>query len=78
MYVSDINKDQHVDWGFDNSKAVVIPNGVDTTRFAPNREAGLKIRHELGIPDDCLVIGKTARYHIQKNHAGFLRSAGIG
>ena len=40
MYVSHLNKEQHVDWGFNNSKAVVIPNGVDTTRFGPARETG--------------------------------------
>ena len=77
MYVSHLNKEQHVDWGFDNSKAVVIPNGVDTTRFGPAREKGLAIRHSLGISDKCIVIGKTARFHQQKNQQGFLRSAAI-
>ena len=77
MYVSHLNMQQHVPYGFNNSKAVVIPNGVDTTRFGPAREKGLAIRKSLGIPDDCLVIGKTARYHRQKNHEGFLRSAAL-
>lgn len=77
MYVSHLNKEQHVDWGFNNAKAVVIPNGVDTTRFGPAREKGLAVRHSLGIPDECIVIGKTARFHQQKNQQGFLRSAAI-
>ena len=77
MYVSHLNMQQHIPYGFNNSKAVVIPNGVDTTRFGPAREKGMAIRKSLGIPDDCLVIGKTARYHRQKNHEGFLRSAAL-
>ena len=77
MYVSHLNMEQHLAYGFNNQKAVVIPNGVDTTRFGPAREKGLAIRESLGIPENCIVIGKTARYHRQKNHVGFLRSAAI-
>lgn len=77
MYVSHLNMEQHLAYGFNNQKAVVIPNGVDTSRFGPAREKGMAIRESLGIPDNCLVIGKTARYHRQKNHVGFLRSAAI-
>ena len=77
MYVSHLNKEQHVPYGFNNNKAIVIPNGVDTTRFMPAREKGMAIRKELNILDDCIVIGKTARYHRQKNHEGFLRSAAL-
>jgi len=77
MYVSNLNKEQHLAYGFNNHKAVVIPNGVDTSRFGPNRKQGLAIRHALGIPDNCIVIGKTARYHRQKNHEGFLRAAAL-
>ncbi|MGB1309711.1 MAG: glycosyltransferase [Leucothrix sp.] len=77
MYVSHLNMQQHLAYGFNNTKAVVIPNGVDTTRFGPAREKGLAIRRALNIADDCLVIGKTARYHRQKNHEGFLRSAAL-
>lgn len=77
MYVSHLNMEQHLAYGFNNQKATVIPNGVDTSRFGPAREKGLAIRESLGIPEDCLLIGKTARYHRQKNHVGFLRSAAI-
>lgn len=77
MYVSHLNMEQHLAYGFNNQKALVIPNGVDTSRFGPAREKGLAIRESLGIPENCIVIGKTARYHRQKNHVGFLRSAAI-
>lgn len=77
MYVSNLNKKQHLDWGFDNSKSLVIPNGVDTSKCFPNKEAGLKVRESLNIPQDAFVIGKIARFHRQKNHIGFLHSAAI-
>ena len=77
MYVSNLNKEQHVAWGFNNDKSIVIPNGVDTSKCFPNRPAGLKVRHSLGIPDDAFVIGKIARFHRQKNHIGFMHSAAI-
>ena len=77
MYVSNLNKEQHVDWGFDNSKAIVIPNGVETSRCFPNKAAGLAVRKSLGIPEDAFVIGKIARFHRQKNHIGFMHSAAL-
>lgn len=77
MYVSDINKEQHLDWGFNNDKAIVIPNGVDTSKYFPNKQAGMDVRKSLGIPEDAIVIGKIARFHRQKNHIGFLQSAAL-
>lgn len=77
MYVSNLNKEQHVNWGFNNDKAIVIPNGVDTSKCFPNKKAGLKVRESLGIAEDVFVIGKIARFHRQKNHIGFMHSAAI-
>ena len=77
MYVSTLNKEQHLAWGFNNDKAIVIPNGVDTNKCSPNKAAGMKVRESLGIPEDAFVIGKIARFHRQKNHIGFMHSATI-
>lgn len=77
MYVSNLNKEQHVAWGFNNDKAIVIPNGVDTSKCFPNKQAGLNVRKSLGIPENAFVIGKIARFHRQKNHIGFMHSAAI-
>jgi len=77
MYVSNLNKEQHVNWGFNNDKAIVIPNGVDTSKYFPNKQAGMDVRKSLGIPEDAIVIGKIARFHRQKNHIGFLQSAAL-
>ena len=77
MYVSHLNAEQHLDWGFKNKKALVITNGVDTQRFRPNAAARKAIRNSLYIPDESFVIGITARFHPVKNHVGFLNAAAI-
>ena len=77
MYVSYLNAEQHLKWGFKNRKALVITNGVDTERFQPNPCARKTIRESLEIAEDAFVIGITARFHPVKNHVGFLRAAGI-
>jgi glycosyltransferase involved in cell wall biosynthesis len=77
MYVSHLNCEQHLDWGFKNRKALVMTNGVDTQTFKPNPSARQKIRESLGIAQDAFVIGITARFHPVKNHVGFLRAAAL-
>ncbi|WP_310467268.1 glycosyltransferase, partial [Sphingomonas sp.] len=58
----------HARHGYDASKMVVIPNGIDTGRFAPDpaaREAG---RAALGVAPDATLIGCVARFHPDKDH----------
>ena len=38
-------------------KTAVIPLGIDTQRFRPNKTAGDQVRAELGIPSDAPVVG---------------------
>lgn len=61
--------------GYCAAKRVVIPNGFDTDKFAPSREARAGLRSELGISADAILIGLLARYHPMKDHASFLRAA---
>ncbi|HEX4301143.1 MAG TPA: glycosyltransferase, partial [Rhizomicrobium sp.] len=60
--------------GYDRRKLVVIPNGYDLSRFAPDGAAGLAVRAELGIPAGAPVLGLVARFNPQKNHAGLLEA----
>ncbi len=53
----------------------VIPNGVDTERFRPNREARATLRSQLGIPSGAPVCGIVAALRPEKNHALFLQAA---
>lgn len=53
----------------------VIYNGVDTERFAPNRESRTAMRTELGLPENSFVIGSVGRLVPIKDHATLLKAA---
>jgi glycosyltransferase involved in cell wall biosynthesis len=67
----------HTAIGYDRSRMVVIPNGFDTSLFVPDNNARTSIRKELGIKRNAPLVGLVARYHPQKDHATFLKAAGI-
>ena len=55
----------------------LMPNGFDLTAFAPDATAGDRLRAELAIPPGNLLVGMVARFDPQKDHATFLRAAGL-
>ncbi len=65
----------HAGLGYPRRHMVVVPNGFDTARFAPDPAAGAAARAELGIPAQAPVIGLCARLDPMKDHAGFLAAA---
>jgi glycosyltransferase involved in cell wall biosynthesis len=65
----------HVDAGYCPDKMVVIPNGFDLSRFAPDAQARTMLRYELDVKPDVLLVGLIARDDPQKNHAGFIDAA---
>jgi glycosyltransferase involved in cell wall biosynthesis len=52
-----------------------LPNGFDTTLLRPDPAARQRLRGELGIDDEAVVIGMSARYHAMKDHATFFAAA---
>jgi len=46
----------------------MIPNAVDTKKFAYNEEIRRQMRESLGINDDAIVCGHVGRLHPAKNH----------
>lgn len=59
-------------------KAVFIGNGVDASRFDPARagaEARRRVRAELGIQQDAIVVGMVAFYAREKGHVEFHQAA---
>lgn len=69
--------EHHARYGFPRDKMVLIPNGADTERFRPDREAGLRVRAEWGVRADHRVIGLVARLDPIKDHPTFLRAAAL-
>ena len=62
----------HRELGYRARRFSVIPNGVETNRFKPDKKARHKIRAELGIADDIFIIAMIARVDPMKDHATFL------
>jgi glycosyltransferase involved in cell wall biosynthesis len=67
----------HLSHGFPDQKMIVIPNGIDTERFKPDRTAGKAIRRAWGISDDKTLIGLIGRLDPMKDHSTFLKAAAL-
>lgn len=75
IFNATISRTQHVAFGYDEARSVVIPNGFDTDAFAPSAGERARLRTELDIAPDALAIGLVARVHPMKDHANFLQAA---
>ena len=52
-----------------SARARVVPNGIDTAKFTFNFTARKRIRAELGVTDDVILLGHVGRLEYQKNQA---------
>jgi glycosyltransferase involved in cell wall biosynthesis len=68
---------QCVSEGYSADKICVIPNGIDTDRFAPDPEARQRIRAAWGIADSHCLVGIVGRLELRKDHETFLRAAAL-
>lgn len=75
LYNSHVSRRQHEEFGLISNKGRVIPNGIDLRRFSFSEDARQRVRAELSIPVDALVVGHVARLHPMKDHANFLLAA---
>lgn len=69
--------DIHEKMGYRSSKLVLIHNGYDTTIFRPKKNSRTKIRCQLKIKHNELLLGMVARFHPQKDHKTFLEALQI-
>ena len=69
--------EHHLARGFPPQKMVVIPNGIDTDVFRPDREAGARVRAEWRIAADTKLIGTVGRLDPVKGLPTFLKAAAI-
>ena len=72
---SEASRRWHIEFGYPERKFALIPNGVDTDEFHPDREARASVRAELGLPSDTALVGLMARFHPQKGHGAFVEAA---
>lgn len=54
---------------FDQGRVTVMPNAIDTKKFAFDPETRKQLRDELKIPQDAFVIGHVGRFTYPKNHS---------
>lgn len=71
---SETVKESHRCLGYDGTKLITIPNGVDTAEFYPSNEDRMKVRQELGV-GNAPIVGMIGRFHPQKNHQAFFEMA---
>lgn len=58
-------------------RLLVIPNGIDTRAFHPDRALGLPLRTRCGCGGEEILVGLVARLDPLKDHGTFLRAARI-
>jgi glycosyltransferase involved in cell wall biosynthesis len=68
--------EMHVEFGYDSSRMLVIPNGFDLALLAPDEVLRVRTREHLGMGEGELLVGNVGRYHPQKDHRAFVRAAG--
>jgi glycosyltransferase involved in cell wall biosynthesis len=69
--------ERHAARGFPSRKMVVIPNGIDTEVFKPDREGGAQLRTEWRISENSKLIGTVGRLDPMKDLPVFLKAAAI-
>lgn len=67
----------HLAVGFPADRLLVVPNGIDTDRFRPDDRARQRIRTELAIRPDQVLVGLVARLDPMKDHHTFLTAAAL-
>lgn len=67
----------HQAWGYEANKFVVIPNGVDTERFYPQRKLRAILRKRLGLEGTNIVIGFVGRFHPHKDIPNLIKAASL-
>ena len=76
VYTSEAAGSQHRRVGYPDKGHVVVPPGVDPTRFKPDFAARRKIREQLGLAADAFVIGMVAPFQPEYDHSTFIKGVG--
>ncbi|QQZ37596.1 glycosyltransferase [Pseudomonas sp. SK2] len=74
---AEASKEIHIRIGYDAAKMLVIPNGFDITRLSASDEQRRRIREDLLLTDENLVIGSLGRFNPVKDQANFIDATSI-
>jgi glycosyltransferase involved in cell wall biosynthesis len=67
--------EDHARDGYPRDRMVVVPNGIDAVRFAPDPVARREVRDEWGVDGSTTLVGLVGRLDPKKDHPTFLRAA---
>lgn len=65
----------HVGHGYPESKASVVQNGIDTGIYRQDPEGRARVRAQIGLDEDGVLVGLVARLDPVKNVEGFIEAA---
>jgi len=68
------SQEHHKKIGYKPKRWEYIPNGFDTNLFKQKQDLSCKLKRELGIHPDALLIGMVARFSSEKDHKTFLHA----
>lgn len=74
---AEASKKVHEQVGYDPTKMIVIPNGFELEKLQATEQQRLKLRKELNIDDNELVIGSVGRFNPIKNQQLFVEIAAL-
>jgi glycosyltransferase involved in cell wall biosynthesis len=72
---SNAGREHVVGRGFPKDRTIVIPNGIDTDYFRPDRRSRAEVRARLGVADEDLLVGRVGGVDPQKHYPAVLRAA---
>ena len=75
LFNSQTSLAQHRGFGFRTARADYLPNGFETSAFAPDPLARAQLREAWSVGEGAVVFGLLARYHPAKGHSVFLQAA---
>lgn len=75
LYVAESARKVHEALGYDPARSVVVPNGYTVPAHEAASESRRRIRDELDLAADSILIGSAGRFSPQKGYAGFVAAA---
>lgn len=76
IYVAEAARIAHEAAGYDPARSTVIQNGFALPAAADRASNGRRIREEIGVPPEALLIGTAGTFNAQKNQLGFVQACG--
>lgn len=76
VFTSEAAASLHRRAGYPESGHLVVPPGVDPMRFKPDLAARRKVREQLGLGSDAVIVGMIAPFQPEHDHATLIKGLG--